>query len=157
MSRRREILDSIAARLLAISGIVQVGPWVPTFSASRLPAIAWRDKVELVDNQVFGQRRYRLTVVYAGYVKGSSSTVRELLLEMLTAIGTDPRHEDNARSTNLISTSIGLQVADETISGCTAQIEIIYIAGPDTAAETNRLQDENSNNLTDENGDNLTW
>lgn len=157
MSRRRDILETIAARLAAIPGVVQAAPWKKNFSSEQLPAIAWRDKVEQVDIAIFGLHRYRLTVVYAGYVKGGSSTARELLLQMVTAIGADQQQGGNAQRTELVRTEIGLQVADSTISGCIAQIEIVYSAGPDMVAESFRLQDENSNNLTDENGDNLTW
>lgn len=158
MSIRRDILDNIATRLAAIDGIVTVAPWQKNFSSNRLPAIAWRDKVAELETRVYGQRLMRLTVVYAAYLKNSSSAARDLLTEILSAIGSDPRHGHTARSTNLISAAIGLQVADETISGCTAQIEIVYYVTNDgMAVETNRLQDENQNNLTDENGDNLTW
>lgn len=158
MSRRRDILNSIATRLAAIPGVVTVAPWQKNFSVNKLPAIAWRDKIAELETRIYGQRLIRLTVIYGAYLKNSSSAARDLLTEILAAIGADPRHDNNARSTNLIKAEIGLQVADETISGCMAQIEIIYtVVSEGIAAETNRLQDENQNNLTDENGDNLTW
>jgi hypothetical protein len=157
MSRRREILNHIADRLLAIGGVSKVEAWRQnSFVTSGLPAIAWRDRVEKADARLFGVNRYRLTVVYAAYLASSASGARELLAQMLAAIGSDQQHNHLARYTTLLSSAIGLQVAGQTVSGCQLQLEILYTA-VDSAAETNRLQDESSNNLSDENGDTLSW
>ena len=158
MSRRRQILDSIATRISATTGLTRVEPWRrASFAPGNLPAIAWRDRVSQADNISLTGTWQRLEVAYAGY-GGSAATARDLLAGIIEAIGSDLQHDGLAVLTDYRQSSIGLTVAGDLVAGCELWIDILYqILAEDLGGDSYRLKDENDNNLTDENGDTLTW
>ena len=157
MSRRRQLLDSIAAKIAAATGISRVEPWrSSSFTPGNLPAIAWRDRSSRSADYAIGGRYQLLTVLYAAYSFGSAAASRETLRQMLAAVGSDTSQGGLAISTDYLASRIGINVAGDLVVGCELRIEILYqVIGEDL--HTDRLQDENENNLTDENGDTLTW
>lgn len=145
-THRQQILDNIAARLLLIRpGVVfqlldgsytcltavnKVQTWRKNpYSLIELPAIAWRDQVTKLSSVEFRNAYiYKLRCVFAAYLKGqgASSQARDILGDMLAAVGSDPRCGGLARKTEINKTSLMLGQQAEIVAGARLDITVTY-------------------------------
>ncbi len=178
MSRRRQIIDHLGARLQQIapgkiwtlpdgdytctSAVADARPWRKAPNpAGSTPAICWRDRTERIDEQPSGPReRWLLTLHLAGYLAGSApaAAARELLADMVAATGADPRCGGLAHYTHPTAWRLLQRPAGEITAAVLLELAIIYTPVLATGeAETFRLLDELDNYLIDEAGNYLNW
>lgn len=152
VTHRQRILENIAARLNLIrpgavfqlsgglyicsTAVNRVQAWRKNpYTPAELPAIAWRDQVTKLSSEEFRNAYiYKLRCVFAAYLKGqtASSQAREILADMLAAVGSDSRCGGLARKTEINKTSLVLAQQAEIIAGARLDMTVTYYpANPD--------------------------
>ena len=133
---RQQIVDALDARLQTItiangySADLGVYEWLVTpLEEEDLPAVIFRDTVDDIDTDEIGQRRKHdlaVTLDIAASSTASADAVRELMRDVLTAIGTDKTFGGLAYNTEPLSASLEVSEADQRLSGGQIELEIKY-------------------------------
>ncbi len=133
---RQQIVDALDTRLQTIttgngySANLGVYEWLVTpLEESDLPAVIFRDTVDDIDDErEFSRLDHTLTVDLDVAVSSTTSAdaVRELIRDILTAIGTDKEFGGLAYNTDVVTASLDVSEADQRLSGGQIIIEIKY-------------------------------
>jgi hypothetical protein len=138
--RRQDIVDAVKTRMELIQGSpyhttigTNVYVWHPTpVHGNRLPCIIIRDLSDtLLAQNIYDNWDHRLTVAISVMAKGTTSdeTVREMIADVLTAIGTDHTWGSKAVLTDFVGDEMLVDQEEDRISGATITIEIQYRTG----------------------------
>jgi len=107
-----------------------VHEWLVTpLEESDLPAVIFRDTIDVIDDEREFQRLdHNLTVELdvSASLTTSADSVRELIRDILTAIGTDKEFGGLAYNTDVITASLDVSETDQRLSGGQIIIEIKY-------------------------------
>lgn len=133
---RQQIVDALDTRLQTIttgngySANLGVYEWLVTpLEESDLPAVIFRDTIDDIDDEKeFSRLDHPLTIELdvAASSSASPASVRELIRDILTAIGTDKYFGGLAYNTDVLSASLEVSEADQRLSGGQIIIEIKY-------------------------------
>lgn len=133
---RQSIVDALDARLKTIttangySANLSVFEWLVTpLEEADLPAVIFRDLEDDIDTDEIGTRRdhvlnFELDV--SASATASATTVRELMRDILTAIGTDKEFGGLAYDTEPTGAGLEVSEADQRVSGGQITLEIKY-------------------------------
>jgi hypothetical protein len=132
---RQSIVDALDTRLQTITtanGYSQnlgVHEWLVTpLEESDLPAVIFRDTTDDIDTDEMLRRDHTLTVEMdvAASATASPDTVRELMRDILTAIGTDKTLGGVCYDIEPQTASLEVSEADQRLAGGNVVIEIRY-------------------------------
>jgi hypothetical protein len=133
---RQQIVDALDTRLQTITTLngysanLGVYEWLVTpLEEADLPAVVFRDTVDDIDDEKeFSRLDHTLTVELdvAASSTASADSVRELIKDILTAIGTDKEFGGLAYNTDVLTASLEVSEADQRLTGGQIIIEIKY-------------------------------
>lgn len=178
MTTRQQILDRLAGRLTSIApGVVfyyhsgsshtctstirQVRPWRKNpYSLVELPAIAYRDGVTRLESREHGKPyRYRLQAKMAVYLAGTApaSIARAAMLDMLAAVGSDPRCGGLAHKVELLGCRLLVQQTADVVAAGLLEVAITFTpANGEVVQLTGNTLTSDGEALTSD-GEALTW
>ena len=133
---RQSLVDALSARLKTITTVngysadLGVYEWLVTpLEEEDLPAVIFRDTSDILDTDEIGSRRkHELTfeLDVATSETASADATRELLRDILTAIGTDKTFGGLAYDTEPLTVSLEVSETDQRIAGGQIIIEVKY-------------------------------
>lgn len=137
MTVRQQIIDALEARLQAISIAggyrtdigARVFEWRSTdLQKKDLPAILYRDGSAPVDNGVADFLGHQLQVDIQIITQGATAPadLREMVADVLQAIGVDATWGGLARNTLLTQVDMEIEQADKILGGASIALEIHY-------------------------------
>ncbi len=128
MNIRQQIIDALETRLNTISGIEKVVVWrASDLAPAELPAILIRDTLDTMPADGVGAGRIDhdldvdITAMFSGTT--SATDAREMIADIVAAIGTDPTFSGLAFDTVLVSADLDLEDSAQLVAA--AQINII--------------------------------
>lgn len=161
-SYRQQILENLAGRLLQIPGVTKVQPWRKNpYSVVELPAICWRDEVTKLTAEEFGRGDiYRLRVIFAAYCVGqtASSVARELMAEMVAAVGKDVKCGGLAKRVELNRATLAMGQKADIVAGARIDLTVLYY--PANVAQEEPITDSTltaSGEILTSDGETLEW
>lgn len=134
MNIRQQIIDELQTRMESVTGVKKVTQWrVNDLAPAELPAINIKDTTDQMPSDgVIGRIDHSLEVELTAVIhrNDTAPTVsRQLIADMIQAIGTDPNLNSLAYDTVVNSADLNLDTTVTTYANATINITVNYRTG----------------------------